>query len=277
MPTSALVRSTLSERVSPSADSAPRLAVYPPVLQSPSLEPAKRNGSTAYEFKFLLSEAAAKEVELRLAPQMLLDPHADKGGNGYRITTLYCDTENLDVFHRRGRHKLFKFRLRRYGDASRIYLERKSKRGEVVRKRRSSLDLGLLGQLTQNSSDLNEEAAWYRRQLNRNRVQPVCLIEYSRAAYLAPGSEGPMRLTFDRSITGELHRDWSLERKNERLPLLSDSVICEFKFRGAMPGLFKSVVQEMQLIPRGVSKYRNCIQAAGLVNGLAESRSGADA
>ena len=273
MPAAALVRPILSERATSTANFAPRLGIYPPVLQSPSLEPAKRNSTPAYEFKFLLSEAEAREVECRLVPHMAVDPHSDPEGKGYHITTLYCDTEDLDVFHRRGRHKLFKYRLRRYGNATRVYLERKSKRGEVVRKRRSALELELLSGLASGASALEGDAAWYRRQLVRNRMRPVCLIEYSRIAYFALAGEGPMRLTFDRSIAGALHREWSLEGRNEQQPLLSEKVVCEFKFRGAMPLLFKSAVQEMQLISCGVSKYRYCIDAAGIAVGSKASGS----
>lgn len=264
MPLAQLAPPALFKDVLLRQDSMPRLGILNAVLQSPSLEPVKRNGAAAYEFKFLLSESVAREVEARLSPHMSVDPHVDASGTGYDIATLYCDTQALDVFHRRGRHKLSKFRLRRYGDADKIYLERKSKRGERVRKRRSTLELGQLGVLASGDGALDEDQTWYRRQLMRHRVRPVCLIEYRRSAFIAPGSEGPLRLTFDRSISGSLHSDWSLERCGVALPLLADRVVCEFKFRGAMPLLFKSVVQEMQLVPGGVSKYRHCIEASGL-------------
>jgi hypothetical protein len=139
------------------------------------------------------------------------------------------------------------------------------------------LELDLLSQLTQSATVLDSDSAWYRRQLARYRMLPICLIEYSRIAYFAPGGEGLIRLTFDRSIAGGLQREWSLDQTGEWQPLLSDNVVCEFKFRGAMPLLFKSVVQDMQLIPCGISKYRYCILAAGLATGLPRSRSDTDA
>jgi hypothetical protein len=49
------------------------------------------------------------------------------------------------------------------------------------------------------------------------------------------------------------------------LPLLTGSVILEFKFRLALPAGFKELVQEFRLNPSPVSKYRLCRQAWGAV------------
>src|SRR5262245_6846348 len=96
---------------------------------SPSLDRLRADGPRAFEFKFLLDPAQALEVEARLAAGLSLDPHADEAnGNGYQVTTLYCDTPQWDVFHRQGRYRLFKLRLRRYGQAEHVFLERKAKR-----------------------------------------------------------------------------------------------------------------------------------------------------
>jgi hypothetical protein len=45
--------------------------------------------------------------------------------------------------------------------------------------------------------------------------------------------------------------------------LLRDEVIVEFKFLGAMPTVFKSVVEGLRLLPMSVSKYRRCMEALG--------------
>ena len=231
----------------------------------------KRAGVAAFELKFLLNESQALEVQSRLSPLMTIDPHAARG-NEYHITTRYCDTGELDVFHRRGRHKHCKFRLRRYDAAPIIFLERKARRGQEVRKRRTTVDLERVAQLVPGAGPLGDDAEWYRRQLARNRVSPVCLIEYQRAAYFAAGVEGPARLTFYRNIVGGNARGWSFERTGEPRPLLADKVVCEFKFRGPMPLLFKSVVQEMRLAACGVSKYRQCIQASGIATEMSSER-----
>ncbi len=214
--------------------------------------------------KFLLSEELAREVEERLASRLSLDPHADPSrGNGYHIRTLYCDTPQLDVFHRVGRYRLFKFRLRQYGVSPKVFLERKSKRGHLVRKRRSTIPLEQIGCFADGPPTSGWEGDWYYRQLARNRFAPVCLIGYDRVAYYGTCSEGPLRLTFDRQIHGGLTSDWSLTPLETSQPLLTGLVVCEFKFRGALPSVFKSVIESLQLSPCGVSKYRHCIQSSG--------------
>ena len=229
-------------------------------FRSPSLRGRKAGDLPACEMKFLLDDAAAVAVEAFLSPYFELDPHSATGNSGlgdragYHITTLYCDTPELSVFRRVGRHRLSKFRLRRYGDSSCVYLERKSKRGLIVRKRRSSIDLDCLDGFT----------GWYRNQLDRNRLSPVCLIEYDRVAYCAASVEGPLRLTFDRRIGGVLHDQYSLSSTRAMAPLLDGRVVCEFKFRGVLPSLFKAAIAALQLTPCGVSKFRHCIQSSEL-------------
>jgi hypothetical protein len=242
----------------------PNLTLYVGPTESPSLNP-KKSGLPAYEFKYLLSETQAQEVEERLAARMTLDPNAAADG-GYHITTLYCDTPDFDVFYRHGRHRLSKFRIRRYGESARIFLERKSKWKQEVRKRRTSIDVDRLDDLADVLFGDNPEALMYGQQLRRIGAQPVVLIEYDRVAYFAPGIHGALRLTFDRHIQGGATQAWSLNRSQPGYEPLPDRVVCEFKFRGAMPPLFKSVVQEMKLAACGVSKYRLCVQALKLAD-----------
>jgi hypothetical protein len=214
--------------------------------------------------KFLLDEPLAREVLARLSPHLSADPHAEPSlRDRYRITTLYCDTPQLHVYGRVGRYRRFKLRLRQYGTDERIHLERKTRQGDKVRKRRSTIHVAQLERFAAAMPGEHWDAAWYHRQLLRNFLAPVCLIEYERAAYYGSCSEGPLRLTFDREIRGGLTSGWSFDQPILRRPLLADRVVCEFKFRDAMPSLFKSVVQELHLTPAGVSKYRQCMAAAG--------------
>ena len=215
--------------------------------------------------KFLLDPPKAVELERLLQGALSLDPHADLvQGNSYSLTTLYCDTPDLAVFHRRGRYRLFKFRLRQYGNSERIYLERKSKRRLQVRKRRAVVDLHELERFEQAPGRNGWAGAWYHSQLVRNRFQPVCILNYDRVAYFGPSEHDVLRLTFDRSITGSLVSAWSFNQPAERYRLFADKVICELKYRGPLPALFKSAIEALQLLPVGVSKYRALLIAAGV-------------
>lgn len=219
----------------------------------------------AHEMKFLLDPAKAAELEQLLQGSLSIDPHADSAhGNTYSLTTLYCDTPDLAVFHRRGRYRLFKFRLRRYGASGRIYLERKSKRRLEVRKRRAVIGLGEMERF-QGSPDGNGWAgAWYHSQLIRNQFRPVCLLHYDRVAYFGPGEHGALRLTFDHNVTGALVNTWSFDQPSEQHRLFADKIVCELKYRGPLPALFKTAIESLQLLSVGISKYRTLLIASGI-------------
>src|SRR5579872_4547231 len=152
---------------------------------SPSLRPWTAGDAPAFEMKFLLSEAHAREVESRLAGRLARDPHSDAALEyAYRIATIYCDTPGLDVYHRRGRHANRKYRLRQYGSESLVFLERKTKRGERVRKRRSHIESSELSALAKFSTDPAWSGHWFHQQLLRPQLEPVCAVQYLRTAYV---------------------------------------------------------------------------------------------
>lgn len=237
---------------------------------SPSLIRSTHPSFAAQEMKFLVREEVAREVAERLATLLAPDPHGDTQA-GYRIRTLYCDTANFDVYHRRGRYGLFKFRVRRYGDSEEAFLERKSKRGTTVRKRRTTIAINSVERFAQNYARQGDEVDWYHWQICRNKFQPAAFLEYARSAYFGQCSEGPLRLTFDRQVQGAVVSQWSLAEPVSMQSLIPDYVVCEFKYRGSLPAPFKQVVQDLQLVPQGVSKYRRCLQAFNAVASEAEN------
>src|SRR5881397_2180157 len=106
---------------------------YAPPVAVEFLSPSLRRlrGTRAFELKFLVSEAKAREVQAWVASRMQLDPHGDPAlGHAYRISTLYCDTPDLSVYHRAPLYGRRKFRVRRYGDSPGVFLERKTKWGD---------------------------------------------------------------------------------------------------------------------------------------------------
>ena len=90
------------------------------------------------------------------------------------------------------------------------------------------------------------------------------MLSYQRVAHVGMSVEGPIRLTLDRHIHCALAETHDFQVTTSSLPLLSDIVILELKFRAAMPALFKGLIQEMGLNPAGMSKYRAGIGAWGL-------------
>lgn len=233
-------------------------------IVSPSLLPAAQGQVPAYELKFLLSEAQARAMEAWAQSHLALDPHIDPAmGNAYRTTTLYCDTAQFDVFYRTASKRRRKFRLRRYGRVPWVFLERKTKTGDRVRKRRAQIPEDELLLLAHPFSVLSWPGHWFHRRLLARQLQPACQIIYERSAYVGLNADGAVRLTLDRNIRGELASAWSLPGFEGGSPLLKAGVIGELKYRAALPALFKELIGDLSLCPCTVSKYRLCIQACG--------------
>lgn len=259
--------SELSEPIESAFGSLPSGAgATPSVLESPSLfnPGAADDASTAYEVKFLLTEEQAAEVVARVHGKLALDPYADPAmGNAYLTTSVYTDTPNFDVFYRTDGYDRDKFRVRRYGADGPVFVERKTKNGDKVRKHRARVNPDDVIELA--AGELNGEWAgeWFHSQLLQKQLKPVCRIAYERVAYLGTADGGTVRLTFDRNIRGALVSEWGLAAVGGAAPLL-DRVVCEFKFRNAMPALFKGVVADLGLTPTPVSKYRTFVRVTGL-------------
>jgi VTC domain len=248
-------------------------------LESPSLSKSTGMAAPAYELKFLLTEQQSHEVHQRLSARMVPDTHADPSrGYAYETSSLYCDTPQFDVFHRVGSFKRRKHRLRRYGDAAAIFLERKSKWGDRVKKRRCLVPDADLSLLEAPLSSTTWPGHWFHQHVHRRGLLPVCTITYERVALVGLSAQGPLRLTFDRRIRGVPTNVWNVLTVADGIPLLSGRVICEFKYQVFLPAMFKEVIQDMRLTPSPVSKYRTLLRAlghveAGGVSGNNECRS----
>lgn len=253
-----------------------------PQFVSPAL--ARFNGRTsqaAYEVKCVVSAGMAVDLEKALRSSMTADPFSARETDGhYRITTLSTDTLAWDCFHRQPGYAKRKYRLRRYGSEQTIYLEQKTRRGHRVSKRRVATTEAELQQLFACSTrqttvdDVTSGEAVASRstenhiwdlQMFQNRIEslnlrPVCLMSYERRAWFAETESGPVRWTLDRHLTGAESDQWNLSDCQPLTQILpEDQLVCEFKFSGAMPQLFKKVIAEFQIVPGGFSKYRNSV------------------
>src|SRR5438128_22149 len=103
----------------------------------------------ASEIKFLVDASTAQRIRDWARLHLSCDPNG--GGpfsDQYRTTSLYLDTPQLDVFHRRGSFGRAKYRIRRYGDEEVLFLERKMKTRGLLHKRRTTIDLDGLDSLS---------------------------------------------------------------------------------------------------------------------------------
>ena len=221
--------------------------------------------------KFLVNPALAEQIRAWAREHLSPDPHAGgPAGDGYEITSLYFDTAQFDVFHRRGSFGRSKYRIRRYGEAQVGFLERKLKTRGLLTKRRSIVRLDELEFLAADDDNRAWPGRWFHRRLRARMLNPVCQISYQRTALVAMTPFGPIRLTMDCGLRAL--PTTCIQFSNESgSPLLEDQIILELKFRYGLPTLFKYLVEEFALTPTPFSKYRLAAAALGFVNAASDT------
>ncbi len=216
-------------------------------------------GAAAFELKFLIDDQRAAAVERWAGQHLARDIYSDSELAGaYRTTSLYCDTPQLDVYHGARWYRRRKFRIRQYGGADYIFLERKMRSGDRVSKRRTSLAAEQLSMLAGPIVDSIWPGYWFHRRVIGRRLGPTCQITYERSAYVGASRQEALRLTLDRQIRGILTDRWCLAPTAGGIPLLAGQVVLELKFQSALPTSFKQLVAALHLRPAKVSKYRLC-------------------
>jgi hypothetical protein len=231
---------------------------------SPSLLAAGDDSFRAYELKFLVSPESAEKIKAWAKAHMQIDLHADPAmGGAYETTTLYLDTPSFDILRRTEKTGGRKFRIRRYGDTERLFIEEKARRRDRVRKRRATMPIAELERLASPEFDHRHPADWFHALIAEFSLSPTALITYRRHAYFGDTGGSPIRLTLDTEICGREASAWRIERKNDGVRVLEDSVICEFKFADTLPVIFKDLIAELALQPSSVSKYRRVMRQIG--------------
>ncbi len=227
------------------------------------------DGPPAFELKFLISAETAAAVEVWAEAHLSRDTHGDPALKGsYEISTLYLDTPRFDVFHDAKELDGVKLRLRCYGNGSPVFLERKRRRADRVQKWRTPVESKDLRHLAQGSDTADWSGSGFQDEVEAREYRPVCLLTYLRAAFFHPSDVGHLRLTLDRAIRCAAASDWSASVVPEAgsCAISEDLVICELKFREAMPQSFKQLIAELGLTPGRFSKYRRACRALGLVS-----------
>lgn len=237
--------------------------------KSPGLRAAK-GAAPAFELKFELSQDHVFKMKSWALRLLKPDPHGVDGC--YRVTSVYCDTPDFDVFHRSSGYRTGKLRLRRYDEMEAIFLERKVKRGDRIRKRRVEVAPGDLQRLVDGldgrSPATDWAASWFVEHALKKQVAPTCRVGYRRTAYFGMSGRQAVRLTIDENMIGVPARGWEAPPLHEGHELLPGGALLELKFQDTMPELFRPLLPELPARTAGVSKYRRCVRLCGLVKDL---------
>lgn len=231
--------------------------------------PGLRTG-IAFELKFELSLNDVLRMKEWARQHLNPDPHGQDGC--YRVTSVYCDTPEFDVFHRAPGYRRSKLRLRRYGSAPFVFLERKQRNGDKVRKRRVEVAPDELPQLATYMSGVlppaGWEAGWFLEKALKKRFAPACRVGYDRTAFYGTAGGQGVRLTIDEKLIGAPARGWEVQPLSDGHDLLPGSALLELKFQDSIPELFRALLPQLPTQTARVSKYRRCVQACGLVKDI---------
>ena len=208
------------------------------------------------EIKFLVTPDVAAGIRQWARTHLDRDPHGSGAhGDEYETTSVYFDTVNHDVFHRRGSFGRSKYRIRRYGNADAAFLERKMRGAIVLAKRRTTAEIATLDRLAFADIDPEWPGYWFHRRVIARQLRPVCQVSYHRMARLITMNGDVVRLTLDSDLHARALRDVRFLRPSGA-SITDGRSILELKFVGPAPTLFRSLVERFSLTPQTASKYR---------------------
>jgi hypothetical protein len=248
----------------------PPAPVFHPVSRSAA---APEPSEGAYELKFVLPDQVVEPLLARARSRIPMDPHAGPDGT-YHIQSLYLDTPVRDVYHRSPGYRDSKYRVRRYGSESVLYLERKLKRRAWVRKQRTVIPDAELARLAVGKAEEGWAGFWFHDRVAELSLVPCCRVVYRRFACVGHAEGSPIRLTLDREIRCAPANGFTFVDPDSAGSVPSEVAVLELKFRHTLPLVFKDLVRDFALEPVSASKYRRSMELCRLVSQpLAPSKS----
>jgi len=224
----------------------------------------RENRAFVSEIKFLVPLSTAAEIRDWARARLRPDPFGEGACHDYyRTTSLYYDTLDYDVLNRRGSYARSKYRIRRYGQAADLFLERKLKKHDLVSKRRSIIALSDLHRLDGIDPVRGWPGFWFHRRIVARDLQVACQISYHRTARLGSSQHGSIRLTIDEGAAVHPSTRLSFQMSPVGLPLTPNRAILELKYHVEVPEIFRELIDSFALVPEPVSKYRLAMTALG--------------
>jgi hypothetical protein len=181
-------------------------------------------------------------------------------GDEYATSTLYFETRTFDVYNRCGSYGRSKYRIRRYGSADTVFLERKFRTERLLAKRRTVVPLSAITRLGAAEPDASWPGFWFHRRLQLRRLYPLMQLSYDRVARVGESSTGPVRLTIDRHLRALPLPDFAF-LPAIGLPFLEQTCIVEVKYQVALPALFRELAETFCLDVEKISKFRAALRS----------------
>ncbi len=235
-----------------------------------------------YEFKYLLSETQANQLNQEIRQFMQYDGFND-GDNDeqYYVRSLYFDTPYFNKYYEKidGVKSRIKYRLRTYSSSPDskvpIFLEEKGRDNNRVSKQRTQISFEDLSRLSSIDSMLDLKAIHPKNPVINNfmlsqikkRELPVVNISYFRRAYVSDFDMN-FRVTFDRNVKAAPAQGLFSTHDKSFYSCVAGYTILEVKFSRRIPFWFLKLIQSYQLKRLSISKYCLGIDATGLATNL---------
>jgi SPX domain protein involved in polyphosphate accumulation len=228
-----------------------------------------------YELKYRVPEHVAVAIRSYIKSFLQPDPYTARQPSGqYPISSLYLDSQHLQLFQETIVDKCnrFKLRIRGYDDDpnSPVFFEIKRKLNRIVYKSRakvhkSQVESILSGSYIPDNLPEKDRAALqqFMHYCRCLLAKPVVLVRYQREAY-ENHSDSKVRITFDRELYYHPAEKAMVKLNGPgwvRIPI--DFVVLEIKFTARFPGWIKQMVQMFNLNRQSMSKY--CSSVSQLV------------
>ncbi|MFN4151546.1 MAG: VTC domain-containing protein [Candidatus Sericytochromatia bacterium] len=220
-----------------------------------------------FELKYIISVEKAERIIHDVLEKALPDPHG--GVDGYLISSLYYDNDDLDFFWDKieGIKYRRKIRIRVYPEDNfenikSGIVEIKQRINRTVQKRRLKLDLKDAYKLCSSDFDyskldkLDKEVASEIDYLVKVKdLQPSCIIKYHRKAFMGDIYNPGLRITFDTDLRYRIN-NFKLDRNDEGYLFLPENYcIMEVKVNDVIPDWVTSIVSKHNCQIQRISKY----------------------
>jgi VTC domain-containing protein len=218
----------------------------------------------AREIKFVVDAARGPEVQAWMRASLAPDEFGSGSEHDqFETSSLYFETGQFDVFHRRGSYGKSKYRIRRYGASPIMFLERKFRTDRVLIKRRTTAALDDFRRLEASAPDPHWYGYWFHRRLAARQLKPLVQVSYVRTARIGNSSHGKVRMTIDFDLRVLPLPDGAF-LPGVGLPLMEGHNIIELKYCVTLPTIFRQLIDHFALQTQPVSKYRAGLALLGL-------------
>lgn len=258
-----------SKDVLPSADRKDREQVVPYIRTTKKADDLL---SSRYELKYRISESKAQAVKTFVQNFLPMDRYARMHPDGmYPISSLYLDSENLDLCREtlEGRRNRFKLRIRAYDDNPRspVFFEIKRRADKIILKSRAQVERACLsavldGSMQYRAQNKKEQEALDQFLFYKQMIQgrPVVLVRYWREPFEGD-TEHRVRVTFDRHLCYKpVARPEVMLNGSGWHQVPISFVILEVKFTDRYPAWVRQLVQLFNLNRSSMSKYVSSVK-----------------